>query len=337
MGKPVARPVALTGDRPTGALHLGHYVGSILTRKKLQNSHHSLVMVADTQALTDNAKTPQKVSGNVLEVLRDYLACGLDPDKTTFLLQSQVKALFELATYFLNLVSWKRVMHNPTVKTEIKQKNFGDGVPAGFVLYPIYQAADILLFDTEVVAIGADQRPMLEQTVVLARRFNDIYGSVFKEPKALISDHPRLLGIHGRAKMGKSLNNAIFLKDSAEMIHKKIKKMYTDPNHIRVEDRGQVEGNMVFHYLDIFGSDKEVVAGLKDHYKRGGLADSKVKEYLYQELNKVLAPIRERRLLWEKRSDDLWDILKEGTATANAIAEKTMQKVATAMHMDYPF
>lgn len=331
------RPIALTGDRPTGALHVGHYVGSILTRKELQDTHHSLIMIADTQALTDNAKTPQKVSSNVLEVLRDYLACGLDPDKTTFLLQSQVKALFELSTYFLNLVSWNRVVHNPTVKTEIKQKNFGEGVPTGFVLYPIYQAADILLFNTDTVAVGIDQKPMLEQTVVLARRFNDIYGKVFKEPKLLLSSFPRVLGIYGKAKMGKNLNNAIFLKDSAEVLHKKIKKMYTDPNHIRIEDKGQVEGNMVFHYLDIFGSKKEEVEELKKHYTKGGLADSKVKEYLYQELNKELSPIREKRSIWENRDDDLWDILKTGTKVANSIAEHTMQRVAAAMHMNYPF
>src|SRR5579872_5986113 len=286
----------LTGDRPTGKLHLGHYVGSLAARVKLQDLHRQFVMIADAQGLTDNAHQPEKIRENILEVALDYLAVGIDPKKTTIFIQSLVPALPELTIYYLNLVTWNRLKHNPTVKVEIQQKGYGEEVPAGFMIYPVSQAADITAFKADLVPVGDDQIPMIEQTVEVVRKFNRLYKTdVLVEPEVMTAPIARLPGIDGKAKMSKSLNNAIFLADSVDEVTKKVKEMYTDPGHLRVEDPGKLEGNPVFTYLDAFGKDKVKIDELKAHYQRGGLGDSVVKKYLLEVLLEFLEPIRKRR------------------------------------------
>lgn len=326
----------LTGDRPTGPLHLGHYVGSLKSRVELQSEAEQFVMIADAQALTDNAKNPEKVRDNIFEVACDYLAVGIDPKQSTILLQSGIPAIYELMVYYLNLVTWNRLKHNPTVKLEITQKGFGESVPAGFMCYPIFQAADITAFKADLVPVGEDQAPMIEQTNEIVRAFNRTYGTETLVPcEALIPKMSRLPGIDGQAKMSKSLNNGIYLSDDADTVVKKVKKMYTDPDHIRVEDPGKVEGNTVFTYLDIFGSEPEKVAELKDQYQRGGLGDMVVKKYLMEELNAFLEPIRERRIRIASDPGHVFDILKEGTDKAKDVADSTLSEVKEAMKINY--
>lgn len=336
------KKVILTGDRPTGKLHIGHYVGSLKKRVELQNSgeYETFIMIADTQALTDNAKNPEKVRNNVLQVALDYLAAGIDPSKTTIFVQSQIPQLPELAMYYANLVSISRLERNPTVKTEIKQKNFGEGVPSGFVFYPISQAADITAFKATHVPVGEDQMPMIELTREISRSFNQTYETdTLVEPEVILSKEGierRLPGINGmEAKMSKSLNNGIYLADSFEEMRAKVMKMYTDPEHIRVEDPGKIEGNVVFAYLDVFAEDKEKVAEMKAHYQKGGLGDVAVKKYLIEEMDKVLKPIREKRAELEKNPEMIYEILKKGSLKAEKIAAQTLKEVKQAMKIDY--
>lgn len=330
------KKIILTGDRPTGQLHLGHYVGSLAARVHLQNEHRQYVMIADAQALTDHADEPQKVRENILQVALDYLAVGIDPHKTTIFIQSLVPALPELTQYYLNLVTWNRLKHNPTVKLEIQQKGYGEEVPAGFMVYPISQAADITAFKANLVPVGDDQIPMIEQTVEVVRKFNRIYKTdVLVEPEIQTSTIARLPGLDGRAKMSKSLGNAIFLADDADSVSKKVKGMYTDPGHLRVEDPGKVEGNPVFTYLDAFGKDKEKISELKDHYRRGGLGDSVVKKYLLEELQAFLDPIRERRKMLAKEPKEIMSVLQRGTGVAIQAAHQTLLDVRKAMGIDY--
>jgi tryptophanyl-tRNA synthetase len=329
----------LTGDRPTGRLHLGHYVGSLKKRVEMQADPNNklYIMIADMQALTDNAKNPEKVSSNVLEVALDYLAVGLDPSKSTLFIQSQIPQLAELTMYFLNLVSVGRVRRNPTVKSEIEQKNFGEGVPTGFFIYPVSQAADITAFKANLVPVGEDQKPMLEQTQEIVHSFNNTYSPVLVEPKAVLPPKGmgRLPGIDGNGKMSKSLGNGIYIADSADIVKKKVMSMYTDPNHIHVEDPGQVEGNMVFTYLDVFGTDKEYIAELKDHYRRGGLGDVKIKRYLIDVLEAEFAPIRARREELAKDPAAVMAILQKGSKEAEEVAAKTLVEVKSAMGIAY--
>jgi tryptophan--tRNA ligase len=336
------KKVILTGDRPTGKLHIGHYVGSLKKRVELQNSgeYETFIMIADTQALTDNAKNPEKVRDNVLQVALDYLAAGIDPSKTTIFVQSQIPQLPELAMYYANLVSISRLERNPTVKTEIKQKNFGEGVPSGFVFYPISQAADITAFKATHVPVGEDQMPMIELTREISRSFNQTYETdILVEPEVILSKEGierRLPGINGmEAKMSKSLNNGIYLADSFEEIHAKVMKMYTDPEHIRVEDPGKIEGNVVFAYLDVFAEDKEKVAEMKANYQKGGLGDVAVKKYLIEEMDKILKPIREKRAELEKDPEIIYEILRKGSLKAEKIAAQTLKEVKQAMKIDY--
>jgi tryptophan--tRNA ligase len=336
------KKVILTGDRPTGRLHIGHYVGSLKKRVELQNSgeYETFIMIADTQALTDNAKNPEKVRNNVLQVALDYLAAGIDPSKTTIFVQSQIPQLPELAMYYANLVSISRLERNPTVKTEIKQKNFGEGVPSGFVFYPISQAADITAFKATHVPVGEDQMPMIELTREISRSFNQTYKTdTLVEPEVILSKEGierRLPGINGMdAKMSKSLNNGIYLADSFEEMRAKVMKMYTDPEHIRVEDPGKIEGNVVFAYLDVFAEDKEKVSEMKAHYQKGGLGDVAVKKYLIEEMDKVLKPIREKRAELEKNPEMIYEILKKGSLKAEKIAAQTLKEVKQAMKIDY--
>ncbi len=330
------KKIALTGDRPTGKLHLGHYVGSLSSRVQIQEDHSQFVMIADAQALTDYAHEPKRVSENVLEVALDYLSVGIDPKKTTIFIQSLVPALPEITLYFLNLVTWNRLKHNPTVKLEIQQKGYGEEVPAGFMIYPVSQAADITAFKAEVVPVGDDQLPMIEQTVELVRKFNRLYQTdVLIEPKAVLSSVARLPGIDGKAKMGKSLGNAIFLSDSPDEIAKKVKGMYTDPGHLRVEDPGKVEGNPVFTYLDAFAFDRAKVEELKAHYQRGGLGDGVVKKYLLEVLLSFLEPIRKRREELAKDPSHVMNILFEGTKVASAVAGETLREMKRSMGIDY--
>jgi tryptophanyl-tRNA synthetase len=330
------KTVVLTGDRPSGPLHLGHYVGSLVSRVALQETAQQYVMIADVQALTDNFENPEKVHNNVYEVLADYLAVGIDPHKTTIFIQSMIPAIPELTMYYMNLVTLARVQRNPTVKNEIKQKGYGDTVTAGFVNYPINQAADITAFQATVVPVGQDQLPMIEQTNEIVRSFNRIYKTnVLKEAEALITKTARLSGIDGQAKMSKSLGNAIFLKDSADELAQKVRAMYTDPTHIRVEDPGKLEGNTVFEYLDIFGTDKQKVQELKDQYQKGGLGDMKVKNYLLEQLNAFLDPIRTRRQEYTKDTAYLREILLKGTGHAHETSQNVLTQVKQAMHLVY--
>ncbi|STX50377.1 tryptophanyl-tRNA synthetase [Legionella busanensis] len=328
------KKIILTGDRPTGKLHLGHYVGSLANRIKLQDEYNQFVMIADTQALTDNFETPEKIIDNVYEVALDYLAVGIEPTKSTIFIQSQIPELAELTTYYLNLVTLGRLERNPTVKAEIQQKNYDLSIPAGFFCYPVSQAADITAFKAETVPVGDDQVPMIEQTNEIVRKFNRIYNTdCLKEAKAILSKTPRLVGIDGQSKASKSLGNAIFLADNAEEVKRKVYMMFTDPNHLRVSDPGQVEGNVVFAYLDAFHPDKEEVNALKAHYKKGGLGDSVIKKLLTQTLENLLEPIRERRASLKR--NEVLDILITGTLAAREVAKTTLTEVRDAIGLRY--
>lgn len=342
--------IILTGDRPTGRLHVGHYAGSLKERVELQNSgqfDNVFIMIADAQALTDNAELPEKVRENVLEVALDYLACGIDPEKSTIFIQSAVPQLTELTAYYMNLVTVSRVQRNPTVKTEIKMRNFEASIPVGFFVYPISQAADITAFRATAVPVGEDQLPMLEQCKEIVNKFNSVYGETLTEPEIILPSNKaclRLPGIDGKAKMSKSLGNCIYLSDEADVIKKKIMSMFTDPNHVRVEDPGKVEGNPVFIYLDAFSRPEHFAEflpeyasldELKAHYQRGGLGDVKVKKFLNNVMQAELAPIRERRHMWEQRLDEVKMILKQGSETARAAAAETLHDVRAAMQINY--
>jgi tryptophanyl-tRNA synthetase len=330
------KKIILTGDRPTGKLHLGHYVGSLAARVQLQDEHTQYVMLADAQALTDHADNPSMVRENILQVALDYLAVGIDPLKTTIFIQSMIPALPELMMYYLNLITWNRLKHNPTVKVEIQQKGYGEEVPAGFMVYPISQAADISAFKANLVPVGEDQIPMIEQCVEVVRKFNRLYKTnVLVEPQVILSKVSRLPGIDGKAKMGKSLNNAIYLSDTADEVAKKVKGMYTDPSHLRLEDPGKVEGNPVFTYLDAFATDKEKVEALKAHYQCGGLGDSVVKKYLLDVLQNFLEPIRVRRAGFAKDPEQIWQMIFKGTVIANEVTQRTLSEVKGAMGIDY--
>lgn len=342
--------IILTGDRPTGKLHVGHYVGSLKERVRLQNSgefDEIYIMIADAQALTDNAEHPEKVRNNIIEVALDYLACGIDPEKATIFIQSMVPALTELTTYYMNLVTVSRVQRNPTVKAEIQMRNFEASIPVGFFCYPISQASDITAFRATDVPVGEDQLPMLEQCKEIVHKFNSVYGETLTEPNIILPKNAaclRLPGIDGKAKMSKSLGNCIYLSDSAEDVQKKVMSMFTDPNHLRVQDPGKVEGNPVFTYLDAFCTDEQFAEflpeykcldELKEHYQRGGLGDVKIKKFLNKVLQAELAPIRERRAMWEARIPDVYDILKSGSEVARAKANETLTDVRRAMKINY--
>ena len=324
----------LTGDRPTGQLHLGHYVGSLINRVLLQEHHNQFVMIADVQALTDHFATPETITKNTYEVVRDYLAVGIDPEKTTIFIQSQIPELAELTIYFLNLVSVKRLERNPTIKAEIQQKGFESDLPAGFLCYPISQAADITAFQAQIVPVGDDQVPMIEQTNEIVRRFNRLYNtSCLKEVEAYLSHTPRLIGTNGKAKASKSLGNAIFLADGESEIKEKIFSMYTDPNHIRVSDPGQVQSNVVFSYLDAFYPDKDELFDLKARYTRGGVGDTTIKQLLNETLQSLLKPIRDKRE--SLQTEELQHIVFEGTKKARQIAQQTLQNVREAIGLTY--
>lgn len=339
----MTKPIILTGDRPTGKLHIGHYVGSLKNRVLLQNegSYTLFVFLADQQALTDHAKDPQTIVESIGNVALDYLAVGLDPNKSTLFIQSQIPELAELSMHYMNLVSLARLERNPTVKTEIAQKGFGESIPAGFLVYPVAQAADITAFKANLVPVGTDQKPMIEQTREIVRSFNHAYNcQVLVEPEGIYPENDaagRLPGLDGNAKMSKSLNNGIFLADDMDTVKKKVMSMYTDPNHIKVEEPGQIEGNMVFHYLDVFGRDedqKEITA-MKEHYQKGGLGDVKTKRYLLDILERELSPIRERRLEYAKDMGQVYQMLQKGSEKAQAVAASTLDEVKSAMGLNY--
>ena len=328
------KKVILTGDRPTGSLHLGHYVGSLANRVKLQDDYKQFVMIANLQALTDHADNPDLIKNSILEVMLDYLSVGIDPKKTTILLQSLIPQLPELTMYYLNLVTWNRLKHNPTVKQEIKQKNFNESVPAGFMVYPVSQAADITAFKANFVPVGDDQLPMIEQTNEIVRKFNRTYNKeVLVEAEAITPEISRLPGTDGNSKMGKTLHNAIYLSDSPDVIKKKVMSMYTDPTHLRVEDPGKVKGNPVFTYLDAFDTDKKSLQDMKDHYSKGGLGDVICKRRLLEVLENFLTPIREEREKLEKDPKHVMDILFRGSKEAEVVAAKTLREVKDAMHL----
>ncbi len=344
------KKIILTGDRPTGRLHVGHYVGSLRRRVELQNSgeyDEIHIMIADAQALTDNADNPEKVKANISEVALDYLSCGIDPEKTNLLVQSYVSELTELTFYYSNLVTVSRLQRNPTVKSEIQMRGFHSSIPVGFFTYPISQAADITAFKATTVPVGEDQLPMLEQAREIVRSFNSTYDEVLVEPKALLPENQvcsRLPGTDGKAKMSKSLGNCIYLSDEPEDIRKKVMSMYTDPNHIRIEDPGSLEGNTVFTYLDAFCRDDMFeehlpeysnLDELKAHYERGGLGDVKVKKFLYQVLMEELSPIQKRRKEWEKDVPAVMEILHQGSIAAREIAANTLSEVKRAMRIEY--
>ena len=342
--------IILTGDRPTGRLHVGHYVGSLAERVKLQNSglyDEIYIMIADAQALTDNAEHPEKVRQNILQVSLDYLACGLDPEKSNIFIQSMVPELTELTFYYMNLVTVARVQRNPTVKSEIQMRNFEASIPVGFFCYPISQAADITAFRATHVPVGEDQLPMLEQCKEIVHKFNTVYGETLTDPEIVLSSNKaclRLPGIDGKAKMSKSLGNCIYLSDEEDVVKKKIMSMFTDPNHLRVQDPGRVEGNPVFIYLDAFSRPEHFseflpeyqnLDELKAHYQRGGLGDVKVKKFLNNVMQAELGPIRERRKMWEQRTADVFDILKAGTEVAREKAAATLHDVRSSMRINY--
>lgn len=342
--------IILTGDRPTGKLHLGHYVGSLKNRVIMQNNgdfDKMYVMIADAQALTDNFNNPDKVRENIIEVALDYLSCGIDPNKVTIFVQSHVEQLTELMFYYMNLVTLSRLERNPTVKAEIKQKEFGASLPVGFLTYPISQAADITLFNANIVPVGEDQLPMLEQTREIVRTFNNYYSEVLVEPKAVIPDNKicsRLPGLDGKAKMSKSLGNCIYLSDSEKDVKSKVMSMFTDPNHIQITDPGKVEGNTVFTYLDAFCTDDDFseflpdyknLDELKDHYRRGGLGDVKIKKFLNNILQKELSPIREKRKHYEQNIPEIFDMLLKGSEDAREVGAETLKKVKAAMGINY--
>ena len=344
------KDIILTGDRPTGKLHIGHYVGSLASRLRLQeegNYEKMYIMIADSQALTDNFDNPDKVRSNILEVMLDYLAIGLDPKKVTFFIQSMIPELTEYTFYFMNLVSLNRLLRNPTIKSEVKDKGFGDSIPSGFLNYPVSQSADITLFNTTLVPAGEDQEPMIEQANEIVRKFNSIYGETLNECKILLPDNLaccRLPGIDGNAKMGKSLGNCIYLCDSVDELHKKVMSMYTDPDHIKITDPGKIEGNTVFTYLDAFCKEEHFkkylpeyknLDELKDHYKRGGLGDVKIKNFLFNILNELLTPIREKREELAKNPEFIYDILKKGTNEAREVAKENIKEFKRAMKINY--
>lgn len=342
--------IILTGDRPTGKLHVGHYVGSLRERVRLQNEGNFdkiYIMIADAQALTDNAEHPEKVRDNIIEVALDYLACGIDPEKSNIFIQSMISELTELTFYYMNLVTVSRAQRNPTVKTEIKMRNFEANIPVGFLVYPISQAADITAFKATTVPVGEDQKPMLEQCREIVHKFNSLYGETLVEPNILLPKNSaclRLPGIDGKAKMSKSLGNCIYLSDEPEVVKKKIMSMFTDPNHLRVEDPGETENNPVFIYLDAFCRDEHFAEFLPDyqnldelkaHYQRGGLGDVKVKKFLNNVLQSELEPIRNRRKDWEKRTSDIYEFLKQGTMEAKKVAAETLNDVRNALKINY--
>lgn len=341
--------IILTGDRPTGKLHLGHYIGSLKNRVVLQNEgkyDEMYLMIADSQALTDNFDNPKKVRDNIINVALDYLSVGIDPKKVNIFIQSQVPALTELSFYYMNLVTVSRLQRNPTVKNEIKEKSFEKSIPVGFFCYPISQAADITAFKANIIPVGNDQLPMLEQTNEIVSSFNRIYGETLVPCKAILNENKiaqRLPGLDGNAKMSKSLNNGIYLSDPSDVIYKKVMSMYTDPNHIKVEDPGKVEGNMVFTYLDVFSSDEQIskyseyrtLDEMKKAYEKGGLGDVKIKKVLYNILEEILSPIREKRKYYEEHLDEVYSILKEGTTKANEKANKTLKEVKKAIMIDF--
>lgn len=330
------KEIVLTGDRPTGPLHLGHYVGSLIQRVALQHQYKTYIMIADVQALTDNIDNPQKVRTNVLEVALDYLAVGIDPEVATVFIQSQIPQIAELTVFYLNLVTLSRLERNPTVKTEIKQKGMGHCVTAGFLVYPVSQAADITVVNGTLIPVGEDQLPIIEQTNEIVRSFNRIYKSeVLFEAKPLLSPVSRLVGTDGQAKMSKSLGNAIFLSDSADVVVKKVMSMYTDPDHIHVQDPGKVEGNVVFTYLDVFDPDKNAVEDLKQHYQRGGLGDVVLKKRLAQILNNLLEPIRTRRAQFANDPQVVMQMLLKGSRTVVDVASQTMRRVKQVLCLDY--
>jgi len=332
----VLENIVLTGDRPTGKLHLGHLVGSVQNRISLQDKYDKcFYMVADIQALTDNADNPDKVRQNAFEVVLDNLAAGLLPDKTTIFIQSQIPEIAELTVLFLNLVTLARLRRNPTVKDEMKQKGFGENVPAGFLVYPVSQAADILFCNSNIIPVGEDQLPVIEQANEIVARFNAIYGPTFRKIKPVLSSTPRLIGIDGNAKASKSLGNAIYLDDSLDEIEKKVMMMYTDPNHIRVSDPGKVEGNVIFTYLDIFDPNKSEVEALKTHYQRGGLGDKEIKHRLIKVLEQVISPIREKRRVLAEDPNVIEAILKDGTQKARQSAIQTIDRVKEAVKIKY--
>lgn len=344
------KKIILTGDRPTGRLHIGHYVGSLRERVRLQNSgefDEIYIMIADAQALTDNAEHPEKVRNNIIEVALDYLACGIDPEKSSIFIQSSVQELTELSFYYMNLVTLSRLQRNPTVKSEIKMRDFEMSIPVGFLTYPISQAADITAFEATTVPAGEDQEPMIEQCKEIVRKFNSIYGDTLIEPEILLPQNKqccRLPGTDGKAKMSKSLGNCIYLSDTPDEIKTKVMSMFTDPDHLRIEDPGKVEGNTVFAYLDAFATDDHFAEflpdyknldELKDHYRRGGLGDVKIKKFLIKVLQSELKPIYERRLEFAKDTDAVYEILKKGTQKAKAKAAQTLAKVRHSMQIDY--
>ena len=342
------RKTILTGDRPTGKLHLGHYAGSLRNRVELQNSgkYDMYVFIADMQALTDNAKNPQKIRDNIIEVALDYLSVGLDPEKTCIFVQSQIPALSELTMYYMNLVSLARLKRNPTIKSEIKERGFGETIPVGFLTYPISQAADITAFDADLVPVGEDQAPILEQDIEIVRTFNSIYGKTLKEPKQLTPENvcKRLPGIDGKNKMSKSLGNCIYLSDTPEEVTKKVMTMYTDPNHIRVEDPGDTKNNPVFMYLEAFSTDEHFakflpefknLEDLKTHYEQGGVGDVKIKKFLANVINDVLTPIRERRAIYENNIEAVYKMLEEGSKKARAKSEEVLARVRKAIGVEY--
>lgn len=344
------KKIILTGDRPTGRLHIGHYVGSLRERVRLQNSgefDEIYIMIADAQALTDNAEHPEKVRNNIIEVALDYLACGIDPEKSSIFIQSSVPELTELSFYYMNLVTLSRLQRNPTVKSEIKMRDFEMSIPVGFLTYPISQAADITAFEATTVPAGEDQEPMIEQCKEIVRKFNSIYGDTLVEPEILLPQNKqccRLPGTDGKAKMSKSLGNCIYLSDTPDEIKTKVMSMFTDPDHLRIEDPGKVEGNTVFAYLDAFATDDHFAEflpdyknldELKDHYRRGGLGDVKIKKFLIKVLQTELKPIYDRRLELEKDTDAVYEILRKGTQNAQAKAAQTLAKVRHSMQIDY--
>ena len=339
----MSKPIILTGDRPTGKLHIGHYVGSLRNRVLLQDKgeYELFVFLADQQALTDHAKDPKTIVESIGNVALDYLAVGLDPEKTTIFIQSQIPELSELSMYYMNLVSLARLERNPTVKSEIAQKAFGESIPTGFLVYPIAQAADITAFKANYVPVGNDQKPMIEQTREIVRSFNYTYGcDVLVEPKGLYPQNEaavRLPGLDGNAKMSKSLNNGIYLSDDMDTLQKKVMSMYTDPDHIKIEDPGKIDGNMVFHYLDVFGrpEDMREITIMKEHYQQGGLGDVKTKRYLLEILERELGPIRERRVEFSKDMGEVYTMLQKGSDRARQVASQTLFEVKSAMGINY--
>lgn len=329
------KQIILTGDRPTGCLHLGHFVGSLINRIQLQHEYKQYIMLADTQALTDNSENPAKINNNILEVTLDYLAIGIDPSISTIFVQSAVPQLAELNMYYLNLVTLARLQRNPTIKNEMQQKGYGAEVPAGFLTYPISQAADITAFKATIIPVGEDQLPIIEQTNEIVRKFNSIYGNILVESKALLSNVPRLAGLDGKAKMSKSLNNAIYLSDDSDTVVKKIMSMYTDANHLKINDPGKIEGNMVFNYLDAFDKNIDKVSELKNHYQQGGLGDVTLKRYLIEVLESILLPIRNKRNLLAKDKHEVLNILKMGSDKARQAASITLNEVRSAMGINY--